>query len=332
MRILILGGTAWLGREITRSALAAGHEVTCLARGGDIEPEASAVIADRDRADAYDEVSTQRWDAVIDVARQPAHALGAATALSAAADRYTYISTTSVYRDQSETGGDENGATCDPLDADTFTEPAHYGAAKVACERAVLTAFGDERSLILRPGLIGGPGDPTGRTTYWPWRFAHPSNSDQIVLTPDAPEQPTSVIDVRDLAEFAVGATARGLGGVFNTTGDPIPLGTHLAAARDVAGHVGPFLAADGGWLLAHDVHGWSGPRSLPIWIDDPASIGVHGHRGDRAVAAGLMLRPLTETLEDGMLARVDQPGPFASGLSDDDERALIHAATALAG
>ncbi len=332
MRILILGGTAWLGRELTRSALAAGHEVTCLARRSDIEPGATSVVADRDEPDAYSAVSTEHWDAVIDVARQPGHVRGAAWALAEVADRYTFISTASVYADQSVHGQDETAPLLDPLDDDAFTDPASYGAAKVACEIAVTAAFGPDRTLILRPGLIGGPDDPSGRTTYWPWRFAHPSNSDQVVLTPDAPDQPTSVIDVRDVAEFTIAATARGLTGVFNTTGDPMPLGTHLAAARDVAGHVGLILAAASDWLTAHDVHGWGGPRSLPIWVDDPESAGVHTHLGDRAVAAGLMLRPLTETLEDGLLARVMQAGPFPSGLSDEDERELINEATTTGG
>lgn len=319
MRMLLLGGTAWLGREIARSALDAGHEVTCLARGADVVDGARRVRADREEAGAYDAVAAERWDIVIDVSRQPGQVRSAVAALEAAADRFVFVSTCSVYATHDAAGQDEDAPTLSPLEADVMASLEEYGHAKVACEQVVIGGFGDERSLVIRPGLIGGPGDGSGRSTYWPWRFAHPSNEAGAALIPDAPDQPTSVIDVRDLAEWIVRASDDGLSGIFNATGDVVTLAEHLRVARDAAGHEGAAVAAPAEWLLAHDVHGWVGPRSLPIWLDDPADVGIHLHSNERAKAAGLLLRPLSETLGDVIVP--DKP---ASGLTDDEERVLL--------
>ncbi|MFK4791615.1 NAD-dependent epimerase/dehydratase family protein [Microbacterium sp. ZW T5_56] len=319
MRMLLLGGTAWLGREITRSALDAGHEVTCLARGADVVDGARLVRADRDEPGAYAAVAQEHWDVVIDVSRQPGQVRSAVAALAARADRFVFVSTCSVYATHDAGGQDEHAPTLSPLDADTMSSLEEYGHAKVACEQAVIGGFGDERSLVIRPALIGGPGDGSGRSTYWPWRFAHPSNEAGAVLIPDAPDQPTSVIDVRDLAEWIVRAAGAGLVGVFNATGDVVTLAEHLRVARDAAGHEGAAVAAPIDWLVAREVHGWVGPRSLPIWLDDPADIGIHLHSNERAKTAGLLLRPLSETLGDVIVS--DKP---ASGLTDDEERALL--------
>lgn len=319
MRMLLLGGTAWLGREIARSALDAGHEVTCLARGTSVVDGARLVRADREDPGAYAAVAEERWDVVIDVSRQPGQVRSAVAALEATADRFVFVSTCSVYATHDAAGQDEDAPTLSPLEVDTMDSLEQYGHAKVACEQAVIAGFGVERSLVIRPGLIGGPGDGSGRSTYWPWRFAHPSNDAGAVLIPDAPDQPASVIDVRDLAEWIVRAAADGLSGVFNATGDVVTLAEHLRVARDVAAHEGAAVAAPAEWLVSREVHGWVGPRSLPIWLDDPADVGIHLHSNQRAKAAGLRLRPLTETLGDVIVA--DKP---ASGLTDEEERALL--------
>ena len=319
MRMLLLGGTAWLGREITRSALDAGHEVTCLARGTDVVDGAGLVRADREDPAAYATIAEEQWDVVVDVSRQPGQVRSAVAALEPRADRFVFVSTCSVYATHAAGGQNEDAPTLAPLAADAMASLEEYGHAKVACEQAVIGGFGADRSLVIRPGLIGGPGDGSGRSTYWPWRFAHPSNEAGAVLIPDAPDQPAAVIDVRDLAEWIVSAAAAGLSGVFNATGDVVTLAEHLRVARDAAGHEGAAVAAPADWLVAHEVHGWAGPRSLPIWLDDPADIGIHLHSNERAKAAGLLLRPLSETLGDVIVP--DEP---ASGLTDDEERALL--------
>jgi nucleoside-diphosphate-sugar epimerase len=326
MRLLVLGGTGWLGSAIVTTALAGGHEVTCLTRGSGIPDGATHVTADRDELDALTAVTGARWDAVIDVARQPGHVRRAARALEPVAERYLFVSSCSVYASQALVGGDETVPTLEPLEADTMATGADYGAAKVACERAVLEAFGDDRSLIARAGLIGGPGDPTGRSTYWPWRFAHPSNTDGAVLVPDAPELPTAIIDVRDLARWLVDSAAGDTAGVFNAMGHPHSMPAHLAAARAAAGHTGQVVAAAEPWLLEHEVAEWSGTRSLPLWLADPEWYGMNARSIDRALAVGLSLRPLDEMLRDILTSQL--AAPIGAGLSDVDERALLAAAT----
>jgi 2'-hydroxyisoflavone reductase len=324
MEVLLLGGTAWLGSTIAAAAVRNGHDVTCLARGEAVPDGARLVRADRDHDSALDAVGAQRWDAVIDVARQPGQVRRAVRDLAVAADRYVFVSTVNVYASQKNPGGDEDAALLPPLEADAMGSPDDYGPAKVACEEAVRAGFGVERSAIVRAGLIGGPGDPSGRTTYWPHRFAHPSNPEGAVLVPDAPEVPTALIDVRDLAAWLVRLAAGGAG-TFNALGVASPLSAHLALARSVAAHTGPLVSAPEDWLATHGVAEWSGPRSLPLWLTDRDWYGMNVRSTARARAHGLTLRPLADTLTDA-LAAGHAPG---AGLTDADERELLAALAA---
>jgi hypothetical protein len=212
------------------------------------------------------------------------------------------------------------------LVVDRFEDPDDYGSAKVACENAVLAAFGPGRSLIARAGLIAGPGDPTHRTDYWPWRFAHPA-VDGRVLVPDAPDLPTSVIDVRDLAEWLVRCAEQGTVGIYNAMGPSIRFADHLMAAKAaVASEADPVVAPEQ-WLLDHQVAEWSGDRSLPLWLSDPAWYGMSARSNARAIRAGLTFRPLGDTLRDGFRWRESRPADSradTAGLSDDDERQLL--------
>jgi nucleoside-diphosphate-sugar epimerase len=204
MRILVLGGTAWLGRCIASTAVRLGHEVTCLARGssGDPPEGVSLVRADRAQPGAYEAVAGEAWDVAVDLTRQPGQAQGAVAALAPRAEFFVFVSSGNVYADHSIAGQDEDGALLPALESDVMESMETYGQAKVACERHVLRAFGNERSAIMRVGLIGGPGDIFDRTGYWPLRFARPAGADGAVLVPDAPDLPTQVIDVRDLAAW----------------------------------------------------------------------------------------------------------------------------------
>jgi len=330
MRLLVLGGTAWLGQEVAAAAFSRGHEVTCLARGnsGEVPAEVRLVRADRDRSDAYDAVTAERWDAVLDVSRQPGHVRRAVVAFASAAQRYLFVSSVSVYASQRELGQDEDASLLPPRESDVMESMEQYGQAKVACEQAVTGAFGVRRSLVARVGLIGGPGDWSGRSGYWPWRFARPSSHYGAVLVPDAPEVPAAVIDVRDLATWLVGCAEAGTVGVFNAGGTPLPLPNHLEQARAVAGHTGPLVSAPGDWLLQHGVQNWSGPTSLPLWLADPDRYGMNARNTTRARTAGLVTRPLEQTLTDTLaweLAR-PKPGPHGAGLTDEEERDLLDA------
>lgn len=330
MRLLVLGGTAWLGQAIAVHGLDRGHEVTCLARGDAGDPPAGArfIRADRDGHEAYESIDGEQWDAVIDVARQPGHVRRAVTALEPAAGRYVFVSSGNAYASQRELNQDEDVPLLAPLTSDVMGSLERYGEAKVACEQAVAAAFGAQRTTIVRAGLVGGPGDWSGRSGYWPWRFARPSNPDGAVLVPDAPEPPAALIDVRDLAAWLVTCAENGVAGVFNASANRMPLAQHLAVAQVVAGHTGPLVGASTEWLLERGVRSWSGPMSLPLWIDDVDWYGMNARDTSRARGAGLLTRPLEDTLTDTLAWELSQPhpGPHGAGLTDAEERSLLDA------
>lgn len=325
MRLLLLGGTAWLGREVAAQAARAGHEVVCVARGrsGEVAPGCRMVPVDRDREDALATVAGESWDAVVDVSRQPGHVRRAAQQLRRA-QHFVFVSTGNVYADHVTAGLDESAPLLEPLAGDVMSSMEEYGEAKVACEQAVLDTFGD-RATIARSGLIGGPGDRSDRTGYWPLRFAHPAGPDGAVLVPDSPVS-TQVLDVRDLAAWLVRAGLDRATGVVNASGPVIPLGEHLDQARDVAGHRGETVPVDQDWLAAHHVQPWSGERSLPLWLPLPEYAGFMARSTAAAEALGLVSRPLTETLSDSLAWEV-ATGPGRArkaGLSAVDEVELL--------
>lgn len=329
MHLLILGGTAWLGQTVAQTALAAGHAVTCLARGlsGGVPEGATLVQADRDAPDALNSLPSTSWDAVIDVGRQPGQVRTAAHALAGRCGLYVFVSSASVYADHATPGADETAPVLAPLQADTMREMSDYGAAKAACEQHVLQAMGNDRALIARAGLIGGPGDVSDRSGYWPWRFARAQASGQPVLAPEPDTCATQLIDVRDLAQWLVTAAAQRTAGIFNALGETQPLAEHLALAREVAGHTGEVVTAPTEWLRAQGVEPWAGPKSLPLWLPMADYAGFSARDGRRAAAAGLARRPLRETLADTLRwERQRNQGSRRAGLSDEDEAALVAA------
>lgn len=336
MRILILGGTAWLGGQIAHTALDRGHDVTALARGesGSVPAGATLVRADRSRPDAYDRVRGQDWDAVVDVTWQPGFVRSATTALAGRVGHWVYVSSCSVYADHDTPGADESAALLPALDSDTADRET-YGEAKVACEALLREAVGERRCTLARAGLIGGPGDHTDRTTYWPSRFAAPTDpghgdgSGGAVLVPDSPALSTQVIDVRDLATWLVHCAEGRVAGAYNVSGHVTSLPDHLATARRVAGHTGPLLRVGQNWLAEHRVEPWAGPRSLPLWLPLPEYAGFSARDIGAALRAGLTPRPLAETLADGLAWAREQPDDRtrSAGLTDDEERELLAAA-----
>ncbi len=318
--VLVLGGTAWLGREIVREALARGHDVTCLARGesGDPSPGATLVRADRDDPTAYDELTGTPWDAVVDVTRQPGHARAAVLSLGPQAEHWTLISTGNVYADLARPMH-EDDALRDPL-GDDHASPELYGEGKVACEQAVGAL---PRHLILRAGLLGGPGDPSDRAGYWVSRFA--AAADEPVLVPDLPHAAVQLLDARDLATFVVDAALRGVTGAMNVAGSVLPFTEFLSASAEVAGHTGVTVGASAEWLVEQDVQPWMGPRSFPLWLPDEA-LGMASMDTARAAAAGLHRRPLVETLADTLLDEQSRglDRERKAGLARDDELALL--------
>ena len=316
MRMLVLGGTAWLGRTVAEEALRRGHEVTCLARGSDDPPPgATFVTADRDLDDGLAPVASEHWDAVVDVTRHPGHARRAVRDLRAG--HRVLVSTGNVYASFDAIEQGEDSPLRDPLDGDLMTDMEVYGEAKVACENAVRGAPGT--ATIARSGLIGGPGDWSGRTGYWPWRFSHPVG--EYVVVPDDLDFPCAIIDVRDLVPWLVTAAEGRLDGTFNVTGPTTPLRHVLAVSAEVAGSAAVPLPVGRDRLAELEVGAWMGPASLPLWIDDADWRGFATLDTTRARAAGLVTRPLEETLRDTLAFEETRTVPRRAGLSDDDER-----------
>ena len=325
VRILVLGGTSFLGRAATLAAVGRGHDVTCAARGVSGAPAAGAsfVATDRDQEYGLAEVAARRWDAVVDVARQPRHVARAVRDLAPVTGHYVFVSTVNVYAGWPGGSDDESSTRVAPLRGD-WTGPGAYAAAKVACEDLVTAAFAPPRVTLVRPALIGGPGDVSGRSGYWPWRFAHPTGP--RVLVPDVPAQPCQILDVRDLADWLVAICERRLAGAFNAAGVQTTVQKTLGLSRRVAGGGAAPLSASSSWLLDHGVIPWLGPRSLPLWLGDDLQPAITSC--GPAVAAGLRRRPLRVTLADALtyeLGRVDPP-PHGAGLTDAEERELIAA------
>lgn len=296
MRLLVLGGTAFVGSAVATEAVTRGHQVTCAARGesGQVPDGAELVKVDRDQPDGLAALAGREFDAVVDVATiSYPWVAGALAALGDRVGHWTFVSTINVYADNETVGQRPGAPLLEPLreHGSVIEAPEKYGAIKVASEDAVREAMGDA-AFVVRPGLITGPADRSDRFGYWPARFARGGR----VVVPDTPEQPIQHVDVRDLAAWIVTAGEQGLGGTFDGIG---PAGPLLDLLRDVADVVGgdvEFVRVAPKELVAAGVTPWGGPKSLPLWAPS-THWGLASHDAAPSLAAGLRVRPLGETV-----------------------------------
>ncbi|WP_156754536.1 NAD-dependent epimerase/dehydratase family protein [Actinokineospora pegani] len=331
MRVLVLGGTRFVGRAVAAEAVARGHEVLCAARGlaGPVPDGARLVVVDRDAVDGLAPLAgLGRFDAVVDLA--PISYDWVSRALAALADRtahWTFVSSISVYADPAATPA----GVADPLlppraehgSRDLLaTDPDRYGSIKVASENAVRRAAGEDRSLVVRAGLITGPGDEHDRFGYWPARMSRGGR----VVVPDS-DQPSQFVDVRDLARWIVDAGERGLTGTHDGIGPATPLRDLLAAISEAVSADVDLVPVAPRRLTELGVAAWSGPRSLPLWLPDS-----HRNMTNRdpapAAAAGLVSRPLAEVVA-GALDHERALGldrERKAGLTPDQEREVLAA------
>ena len=319
MRLLLLGGTRFVGLHITQTALARGHQVTLFNRGQtnpDLFPEAEKLRGDR--GGDLSTLSGRRWDAVIDVnAYLPRHVRATAERLRDAVDRYVFISTISVYKDLSVPGTTEESPLEEPQpgdeDLDEMT-PGSYGRLKVLCERAADAAL-PGRVLRVRPCIVVGPEDYSGRFTYWVVRVARGGE----VLAPGRPERPVQIIDARDLASWVVEMTERRETGAYNAVGPKgvLTMREMLETCREVSGSDARFTWVSDELLKEHGV-------KLPLWQPEKEE-GVDAVRNDKAVAQGLTFRPLADTVRDTLAWASEAPEERASSrLTPEREAELL--------
>jgi len=293
LRILVLGGTGFIGPHMVRRARERGHTITLFNRGKtneDLFPDLETLIGDRDGK--LQALEGKKWDAVIDTSGYvPRHVRDSANLLKNGASQYLFISSVSAYAnfDQPNITEDYPGGTIKDSTVEKITGET-YGPVQVLCEKAVQEAF-PNGAIVVRPGYIVGPGDSTDRWTYWPVRVAAGGE----MIAPGETSHPIEIIDARDLAQFVVRALEQKSTGVFNAVGpaQPTPMGDMLNRLKAVTNSNATFTWVDAAWLESQKA-------TFPIW-NAPAGKYAHLHSvsNARAVAAGLTYRSFEETARD---------------------------------
>jgi 2'-hydroxyisoflavone reductase len=303
VRVLILGGSLFLGRHLVEAALERGDEVTLFNRGRtgpDLFPGVERLRGDRDAGDLA-ALRRGSWDAVVDTsARVPRWVRDSASLLADRVEHYAFVSSISVYAEANVPGTDESAPThrLEDETVEEITSPEVYGGLKVLCEEAAERAL-PGRALAIRAGLIVGPYDPTGRFTYWVHRIARGGE----VLVPEPRDQPVQLVHARDLADWMLGMAERRQAGVLNATGPEAPLTMErlLEAIRDETGSDARLTWVDERSLVESGVEPWS---DLPLWLapeTNPESASFLAIDVSKALAAGLRFRPLGETIRDAL-------------------------------
>jgi 2'-hydroxyisoflavone reductase len=254
LRLLLLGGTSWLGGLVATLAHQRGHEVTCLARGesGSVPEGVTHVRADRRTRHAYDEVADRGWDVVLDVTWQPDQVRSALAALAARARHWIYVSSISVYADHRVPDADETAAVLEPWPGEGEADDDAYGPAKVSCETSCRALLDPDRLLVVRAGLIVGYGDRSDRFGYWPGRLASVEDRECVLVPPL--DSPVQVVDVTDLARWLVDAAEARVAGVYDAVGAQITLADVVSACAAATGNQAVLAEPDEEWLIDQQV------------------------------------------------------------------------------
>lgn len=316
MKLLIIGGTGFLGQHLVGAALARGHELTLFNRGQHgptLFPDIEQLHGNRDGNLTI--LQGRRWDAVIDTCGYVPRVVSAsAQALAHASEHYTFISSISVYADFSKIGMDESAAVA-TLPDETVEEVTNetYGALKALSEQAAERAM-PNRTLVIRPGLIVGPGDPTDRFTYWSYRVAQGGT----VLAPGIPEQQTQFIDARDLAAWIVLMVEAGKVGTYNATGPDykLTMGHFLDTCKAETGGDAQFVWVSDAFMEAHQV-------DLPNYAPQEEYAGFGAINCSKAISEGLTFRPMAETVRDTLTWK-GKNAELKVGLSREQEQELL--------
>ena len=323
MKLLILGGTVFLGRALVETALARGHEITLFHRGKhnpELYPEVERILGDRNTD--IDRLDGRTWDAAIDTCGYfPRQVKASAERLAGTVGHYTFISSISVFAGFEKPGMDESApvGTLEDPSIEEITGDS-YGPLKALCEQAAEEAM-PERVLNIRPGLIVGPHDPSDRFTYWPVRVARGGE----VLAPDRPEILVQIIDVRDLAEWNVRMIEQGRTGVYNATGPdtPLTMGEVLDMCRAVTGSDAVLRWAPEKFLLEAEVTPWS---EMPLWVPESEGAGFSAIDCSKAISHGLTFRPLEEIVRATYEWTKTWPAerPLRAGITPEKEAATL--------
>lgn len=321
MKLLILGGTVFLGRHVVHAARDRGHEITLFNRGKsnpDAFPDLETVVGDRDGG--LDALGDRTFDAVIDPSGYVPRVVRASAEFFAdRAAHYSFVSSLSVYPEFG--GANPETAPVGTLEDESVekVDGETYGPLKALCEQAADAAFPGP-TLSIRAGLIVGPDDPSDRFTYWPHRIAEGGE----VLAPGNPAATVQFVDVRDLAAWMVRSAEAKTEGVFNATGPAVPLTMRdfLATTARVASSGAELVWVDQAFLVEKEVGPW---MELPLWIPD-----VDAQTDcSKAIGAGLSFRPLEETVRDTIAwARDRRPSdrPWRAGMAREKEQELLAA------
>jgi 2'-hydroxyisoflavone reductase len=318
MRILVLGGTLFLGRHVVDAACERGHELTLFNRGQtrpDLFPGVEKLRGDRDGD--LTALAGRDFDAVVDTSGRVPRLVTETLAALGDVGHYTFVSTISVYADLSTPPTESSPLAV--LQEPTEVWEEAYGELKALCESAVRERFPD--AFIPRPGLIVGPWDPTGRFTYWPARLAAGGR----VLAPLPREADTQVIHARDLADWIVRAAEEELGGTYNAVGPVTTRERVLETCRTVAAADAELVWVDPDFLNEQGVEEW---MELPLWLYDEKYRGMLSVDASPAFAAGLRTRPLEETVRDTLdwAQSAEAPDGYPAGLAREKEQAVLDA------